>query len=72
MPRRVDGQGKVSVYNRNLYVGVVNRGRAVWVQYDPEQGHWLISDGDGRQVRSLPAPEVSAEAIRTLRLAGRK
>jgi hypothetical protein len=72
VPRRVDGQGKVSVYNRNLYVGVVNRGRAVWVQYDPEQGQWLVSDGAGRQVRPLPAPEINAEAIRSLQLTGRK
>jgi hypothetical protein len=68
----VDRQGKVSVYNRNLYVGVVPGGQEAWVQFDPEQGHWLISDGAGRQLRALPAPEISAESIRNLRLAGRK
>jgi hypothetical protein len=72
VPRRVDRQGKVSVYNRNLYVGVVHGGQAAWVQFDPEQGHWLISDGEGRQLRSLPASEISAESIRSLQLAGRK
>jgi hypothetical protein len=72
VPRRVDRQGKVSVYNRNLYVGVVHGGREVWVQFDPEQGHWLIHDRGGVQLRALPAPEISAASIRGLRLAGRK
>jgi hypothetical protein len=70
--RRVDRQGKVSVYNRNLYVGVVHGGQEAWVQFDPEQGQWLISDGAGRQLRALPAPEISAASIRSLQLAGRK
>jgi hypothetical protein len=72
VPRRVDSQGKVSVYNRNVYVGVVHKGQPVWVQFDPEQGQWLISDGAGRQLRSVPAPEISAASIRGLRLVGRK
>jgi hypothetical protein len=72
VPRRVDRQGKVSVYNRNLYVGVVHGGKAVCVQYDPEQGQWLISDREGRELRALPAAEINAEAIRGLRLTGRK
>ena len=70
--RRVDCQGKVSVYNRNLYVGVVARGQPVWVQFDPEQGHWLVSDSAGRQLRSVAAPEISAASICGLQLAGRK
>jgi hypothetical protein len=68
----VDRQGKVSVYNRNLYVGVIHGGQEVYVQFDPEQEHWLISDRAGRQLRTQPAPEISAESIRSLRLAGRK
>lgn len=72
VPRRVDGQGKVSVYNRNLYVGVAQGGKDVWVQFDPEQGQWLIHDRAGRQLRSVPAPEISAASIRGLQLAGRK
>jgi hypothetical protein len=72
VPRRVDGQGKVSVYNRNLYVGVMHGRQQVCVQFDPDQGHWLISDSAGRQLRTQPAPEISAESIRGLRLAGRK
>jgi hypothetical protein len=72
VPRRVDSQGKVSVYNRNIYVGVVHKGQPVWVQFDPEQEQWLISDSAGRQLRSVAAPEISAASIRSLQLAGRK
>jgi hypothetical protein len=72
VPRRVDGQGKVSVYNRSLYVGVMYAGRGVWVQFDPGRGEWLINDGAGQQLRTQPAPEIGAESIRGLRLTGRK
>jgi transposase InsO family protein len=72
LSRRVDSQGKVSVYNRNLYVGVVHKGQPVWVQFDPDQGCWLLSDRAGRQLRTPPAPEINAESIRGLQLAGRK
>jgi hypothetical protein len=72
IPRRVDRQGKVSVYNRNLYVGVVHAGQQVWIQFDPEQGQWLISDRAGRELRSQPASEISTETICRLQLAGRK
>lgn len=72
VPRRVDCQGKVSVYNRNLYVGVVHKGQQIWLQFDPEESHWLLSDRAGRQLRSVPAPEISTGSIRSLRLAGPK
>ena len=72
VPRRVDSQGKVSIYNRNIYVGVLYAGRDVWVQFDPGHGEWLINDGGGQQLRARPAPEIDAESIRGLRLSGRK
>jgi hypothetical protein len=72
VPRQVDSQGKVSVYNRNVYVGVVHQGQPVWVQFDPEQGQWLISDRAGRQLRSVAAPEISPAAIRGLQRGARK
>jgi hypothetical protein len=72
VPRQVDCQGKVSVYNRNLYVGVVHASKQVCVQYDPEQEHWLVSDAAGRELRTKPAPEISAESIRNLQVMGQK
>lgn len=72
VPRQVDRQGKVSVYNRNLYVGTMHSGQRVWVQFDPEQQQWLISDKEGRQLRTPPAPEINAESICQLQIAGQK
>lgn len=72
VPRRVSRQGKVSVYNRDLYVGVIHAGKQVCVQFDPDQRHWLISDNAGRQLRTQPAPEISEESIRDLRMMRRK
>jgi hypothetical protein len=71
-PRRVDSQGKVSIDNRDLDVGVRYAGRGVWVQFDPGRGAWLINDDAGQELRTQPAPEIGAELIRGLRLAGRK
>jgi hypothetical protein len=62
----------VSIYNRNLYVGLMHADKPVSVQFDPEEKHWLVSDRDGRQLRSKPAPEINAESIRSLQLLGRK
>jgi len=70
--RQVSREGKISVYNRNLYVGVMYGGKPVSVQYDPEQQQWLISDSAGRQLRTQPAPEINAESIRHLQLMGLK
>jgi hypothetical protein len=70
--RQVCRAGKISVYNRHLYVGVMHTGKEVWLQYDPEQEQWLISDSTGQQLRSKPAPEISAESIRSLQIRGQK
>jgi hypothetical protein len=72
VPRQVDNQGKVSVYNRNLYVGTAHAGKRVYVQYDPEQQAWVISDIAGPELRTKPAPEISAESIRNLQIMGHK
>jgi hypothetical protein len=64
--RRVDGSGKVSLYDRLRYVGVRQAGRAVVVQFDPERCEWVFTDEAGRQIRSHPAEEMQADRIRSL------
>lgn len=64
VPRRVDSQGKISIYNKNLYVGSMISGRRVWVQFDAERGEWFISSDTGQQLRTRPAPEISEESLR--------
>ena len=72
VPRRVDQAGKVSVYNRSLYVGTMHGGQTVWLMVDPERREWLFVGADGSQLRAIPATELNAERIRTLTLNGTK
>ena len=46
-PRRVDRCGKIGLYHGKMYVGAVNRGKEVVVQFDAETAEWVISDPGG-------------------------
>jgi hypothetical protein len=70
--RRVDHSGKVSVYNRSHYVGTCNKGQTVYLTVDPQRREWLYVAEDGRQLRTIPAEELTAERICTLTLNGNK
>jgi hypothetical protein len=70
--RRVDGTGQVSLYDRNSYVGVLHRGREVYVQSDPQRREWLFNDRQGQCLRNQPAVGIDAATIRTLQLPGPK
>lgn len=68
VPRDVDRSGKIGHYGRKLYVGRMHHGARVYVQLDPDRTEWVVSDARGQQLRAIPADELSAHAIRTLRL----
>jgi hypothetical protein len=72
VPRRVDRSGTVSVYNRNHYVGKVHQGATVYIMFDPVTHEWVFVDEKGRQLRSRPAPEISQQAIRSLKITHRR
>jgi hypothetical protein len=72
VPRRVDGKGMVSVYNRNHYVGRAHRGRRVCVQLDPQARVWLIADERGQVLRERQAEELSRRAIQGLAVSHRR
>ena len=61
--RRVSSSGHVSVYDRGRYVGKQYAGQDVHVQYDPDLQAWIISDGQGCQLRSLEATEINCTEI---------
>jgi hypothetical protein len=71
-PRRVDKSGAVSVSNRSRYVGVPHRGKIVHGMWDPMSIEGIIADETGRQLRSLPAPEISRESIVGLEVTHRR
>jgi len=66
VPRRVRGQGQISVYERDLYVGTRHAGRVVHVQFDPVAVEWVAADEQDRQPRRWPAPEISRGRIVSL------
>jgi hypothetical protein len=68
VPRQVDSSGKIGLYGGKLYVGTLHQGRAVYVQFDPERIEWIVSDLRGRQLRAVAADQLTAHAVRTLRL----
>src|SRR5205823_3234054 len=66
VPRQVDRQGKVSVYNRPYSVGLRWAGRTIWVGFDPDQGAWTFQDEQGHEIRRQQATELTPERVRSL------
>ena len=64
--RRVSAQGRISLYNRNYYVGMVHSGKNVVVSYDPQAGEWFVTQQGKGQLRRLPAPEICRQRILAL------
>jgi hypothetical protein len=61
--RRVDVNGKVSVYDRCHWVGRAHVGRSVWVTLDPETTEWVIRSEAGGVLKSAATTELTAERI---------
>jgi hypothetical protein len=72
VPRRVDSRGKVSLYNRPYFVGLLWSGRTIWVGFDPERGEWTFQDAEGHEIRRQAAAELSAERIQALEVTHRR
>lgn len=70
--RQVDRNGNVSVYNRGRYVGKTHIGKRVFVSLDPSGPTWVIADHEGRQLRTHPAEELTADRICRLSVTTRK
>jgi len=64
--RRVDQNGSVSLYSRNVYVGRSWRGSEVWVRYDPQGRRWMFSDHNGHLLQHQDAPEINHDSILNL------
>jgi hypothetical protein len=72
VPRRVDGKGQVSLYNRNHYVGRRYRGQDIYVAFDPLDGEWLFTTPNGVHLRQRVADEITRERIMTLQVSHRR
>jgi hypothetical protein len=63
VPRHVDKQGKLSLYNRPYSVGLAWAGRTIWVGFDPLAGAWTFQDQQGHEIRRQIALELTREAV---------
>ena len=49
--RQVNACGQVSIYSRNLYVGLKYQKKNVWVLFDPESAEWIFTDLKGHELK---------------------
>lgn len=72
VPRRVSPQGKVSLYERPLHVGVGWAGRTVWVGFDDQAGRWTVQDERGMEIRRAEPVNLDERSIRELDVSCRR
>jgi hypothetical protein len=70
--RRVDSKGMASVYNRNYYVGARHAGREAYLSLDPQRRAWVFSDEQGRQLREVPAEQLTRRRVISLTVSNRR
>jgi hypothetical protein len=66
VPRLVNRNGKVSIYDRDHWVGRPHIGKRVWVLLDPDTKEWVIMDERGATLKRVAAEELSSKRIRAL------
>ena len=65
-PRRVDRCGKIGLYHGKMYVGAVNRGKEVVVQFDAATAEWVISDPGGVELCRRRLDQFNESSLRRL------
>ena len=66
VPRRVDSGGKIGLYHDKMYVGTVNRGKEVVVQFDAGTAEWVISDRGGVELCRRGLDQFDESGLRRL------
>jgi hypothetical protein len=72
VPRQVDSQGKLSVYNRPYSMGVAWAGKKVWVGFDPLAGAWTFQDDQGHEIRRQVAQELTGPEVMAMEVTNRR
>jgi hypothetical protein len=62
----VDRCGKIGLYHGKMYVGPVNRGKEVVVQFDAESAEWAISDPGGVELCRRKLDQFNEAGLRRL------
>jgi hypothetical protein len=61
--RRVDCSGKIGLYHEKMYVGAVNRGKEVVLQFDAGSAEWSVSDRGGVELCRRPLTQFDAAGL---------
>jgi hypothetical protein len=61
--RRVDCSGKIGLYHHKVYVGTVNRGKDVVVQFGAGTAQWVVSDRGGVELCRRPLTQFDAAGL---------
>lgn len=72
VPRRVDSQGRVSLYQRPYRVGALWAGRDIWVGFDAQSRSWVFQDEAGHEITRRVAAEMDAQRIQALEVTNRR
>jgi hypothetical protein len=64
--RRVDGSGKIGLYQTKMYVGTVNRGKEVVVHLDAAAAEWSVSDRSGVELCRRALTQLDAAGLSQL------
>lgn len=70
--RRVDCNGRISIYGHGRTVGRARAGQDVVLRFDAARRLWLVSEPDGTPLKELPAIELTRESIVTLSVSRRR
>lgn len=65
--RKVDGSGRISLYNRNYTFSRAHAAQTVWIRFDPTTASWVAIDSNGQQVGQCLALEITSDVIRQLK-----
>lgn len=70
--RRVDCNGRISIYGHGRTVGRDRAGQDVVLRFDAARRLWWVSEPDETPLKELPATELTRESIRTLSVSRRR
>ena len=70
--RRVDCNGRISIYGYGRTVGRAWAGQDVVLRFEASSRCWLVSGPDGGQVKSVPATDLTREGIMALTVSRRR
>ena len=63
VPRLVNRNGKVSIYDREHWVGRQHIGKQAWVTLDPDTKEWVMMDQHGALLKRTEATELCTKRI---------